>query len=231
VLASSKEVGRGLVKGRRDVYVGHKLMELETARPGAAASLPAARACEIVHWHARGRPTPRPTPDGLSEDQRDRRFAKCGRFDEELRTIGLDPAPWPSSPTQHQREAFIARDRAWRKDAAARSLSVTVELSYDELGDPAHVAAMVSLILSKKRVPAGHEALDRELRDALRTMRAYPPPSPPRRAYVDLLRFARGESQPSLDALARLVAFTYAWRVAVGIISPPAQGVGRQQAA
>jgi hypothetical protein len=199
MLASTRQVGRR-VKSARDAYIGYMLLILESS------GLPAARACEIVDWFARGRPTPQPTSDRrVSRDQRHRRLGKCRALDRELREAGLDPPPEPALPTQRQREAFTRREEDGRirqaERLAERPPQVEIELSYDEFASPLTVAGVVNLILAGEPVAPSHAVLEQELRAALRELDDVAPGE-----FRALVRWTRGECPLYAGALHWLVA-------------------------
>jgi hypothetical protein len=204
VLAATSEIGRRL-KSARDAYRGYMLEVLE------ASGLPAGRACAIVDWFARGKPTRQPTGRRVSVDQRRRMRRKCQALDLELRDASLDPPPAPRSPSQQEREAFAQREEAWRvrqaERLAERPPALEFELSFEDFARPVIVAGLVSLMLSNEPVAAAYADLEEELREALSVLGDVAPLE-----YRGLVRWVRLERPLPHDALAWLVCCTPAAR-------------------
>lgn len=183
--AAPAAIGRR-VKSLRLAYLGELLLRLEAGR------LRPEQARALVPWIARGAPQPRPALDPLSVAERRGAIAKRRELADELRSAGYDPAPEPPAPTQREREAFAAREREQRRQAADRAVRFERRRELSRVPIfvagfyPRVVLVLVAAILRGAKIPAEHEATAEELRVALARLRQLDP-----RRFDDLRSLAR----------------------------------------
>jgi hypothetical protein len=193
-VAQSTTVGRRL-SSLRATDLGDVLFDLE------AKGNPAAVACRLAPWIARGAPQPRPSLPPLTADKRRHARELRRKLDTELLGAGLRPQLAPEPPTQAEREAFRARERDARHRGAERAARLQrrseqaqrpiVVAGFDETV----VKVLVAAIFCGREIRDEHTVTADELRIALERLRHLDPPRwEALRAFaVSLKPDARGE--------------------------------------